>query len=340
MSMIRIPALLLDRVSATIDRYSLVSGSNSVLVAFSGGKDSALAAACLKAIGYRCVLVAVDLGYSRNWNTGLEQISSALGLPLQILSIRNSAFKAQLSQEDQEVVDVNLEVLQAFSPQNLTEGSPCTNCYNTKVTALRHFAMQNEFEWVVFGHHATDAIVSFLKSAFMYIDRWDYSHPCWDRVTFEKLIADFADELARSSGPTPLLDRVTQLAEENLATTDEPPVQDLVRGHPKQRIARPLLGIFESEVLSVVRGCAVRFEPSNCGHGSLESTRTPREMVHCRLFLGSEGLQPNLEKLHYLVKLIELGLSGDGRLKSNSRDRRSELLGVDYRPGLGVVTKL
>jgi tRNA(Ile)-lysidine synthase TilS/MesJ len=338
MSTITIPTLLIDRVSATIDRYSLISGTNRVLVAFSGGKDSAFAASCLKAAGYNCTLATVDLEYSPNWRNSPEQVASALDLPLQVLSIRNAAFRAELSREDQSVIDVNLDALQVFSPQRLAEGSPCTNCYNTKITALRHFAIQQEFEWIVFGHHATDAIVSLLKSAFMYIDRWDYSHPRWDRRTFEKLIAEFADELIRSSGPTPLFDRVTELAQMNLATTDEPPVQDLRRGHVEQKIARPLLGVLESEIVSIVRECAVLFEPSNCGHGSLESTRTPREMIHYGLFLTSENRRPNRERLEHLMRLVELGLSSDGRLISNSRERRSELLGADYRPGLDTQT--
>jgi 7-cyano-7-deazaguanine synthase in queuosine biosynthesis len=94
-----------------------------VIVAFSGGKDSAFAASCLKAIGYKCTLAAVDMEYSPNWRTGLEQIASARDLPLQILSIRNREFQAQLSQEERKVVDVNLEVLRLFNPHRLTEGN-------------------------------------------------------------------------------------------------------------------------------------------------------------------------------------------------------------------------
>ena len=250
-----------------------------------------------------------------------------------VVPARDPNVHAKLDQTTREYLKSRIVMLDNIGSSSMEMRSPCTECYNTKVTLLKLEAERQGATAIAFGHHATDAIASFLKAALMYIDRWDRGHLIWKRQNFSALIDESAVEFEAQSEAHPILDQIGSLAATDLAATDEPPMQSVGR---RLRIVRPLFGVFEHEIKLLQNTNCSAPEPSGCGHGATKETETPREMIHYHLLNRLLMCSCGAEHLLQLHDLASSGIKEDGALKMNTRNMRSDLLGAQYRPEAGL----
>lgn len=336
-----IPESLIARVKSVVNKYDLFENQKRIIVALSGGKDSLFATLALKALGYEVVPVAVDLDYSAGWAARIQALAEELGVTAQVVPVRSTSFQNLLAPDIRQQLTDRLVILDSFGSAPLSSASPCTQCYNTKITVLTEMAERDNINWVVFGHHATDAIASMLKAAMMYVDRWDRGHEIFSLTHFSSLVDEFESLLQHlDDGENYLLHRVCELVAGHYAATDEPPVQLLNKAKPGIKIARPLFGIFEYEIADFQLKTSLIPEPSGCGHGATVDSQTPREMIQFRILRKLSQTLRGCEQLHMFYGLLETGLTSTGWLVSNVREKRNVLLGETYRSGFGTDTKL
>jgi hypothetical protein len=330
-----IPLAAIEMVKNTISRYQLLSVNESVIVALSGGKDSLAVLRILKELGHQCFPVVVDMGYSDGWGARVANLAHCIGTEALVIPARSAAFQSALNQRAREDLNSRLVILDALETLPSESASPCTECYNSKVTVLKHEAEDRGIRSIVFGHHATDAIASFLKSALMYIDRFDYGHLRWSRTNFESIIELLHSELAACGHDGRIVSRIGYLATNHLAATDEPPVQTVEAASGDIRIIRPMFNLFEHEIVAMGMADVLTPEPSSCGHGATREKETPREMIHYRLLRNLVAENGGIEWLKFFSRLVDIGLNEDGSLIFNARNERAHLLGKDYRAGAG-----
>jgi len=338
-----VPRDLLDDVSAAIERYQLLEPRERVLVAVSGGKDSLLLARALAELGYEAKLVAVDMGYEDSWNTRVSTAAEEIGLHLAVIDVRSTAFQTAIGQKHQEYLNSQLSALDMISADAELTATPCTHCYNTKAVALSIAADAMRIRRVAFGHHATDAITSLLKSGLMYIDRWDIGHARFDRKNFSALIdnaIEQVDEHSKTRCGIPILARVRELVETGFAGTDEPPRQAPLAFDDGQEIIRPLFRIGEMRIIQFRTEVEWRTEGSGCGHGATRDTQTPREMIQHRLLRRLEDSAVGAQVVADLFKAVEERLAPDGSNFISARKRRADILGNSYKPALRYESKL
>jgi tRNA(Ile)-lysidine synthase TilS/MesJ len=337
---IYVPKDILSRVAETLEKYRLGRPKAEVLVAFSGGKDSTFTASVLSALGFQVKLLAIDMGYAAGWAERLRGMASAMSFPFDVLTVRESRFQEELDSVSQAAVRQKLTILNAMSTINANSPSPCTQCYNTKITAIAHYMRKLGYEWIAFGHHATDAVASFLKSALMYIDRWEKGSESWDRHRFGELVEEFYGQLTSRGTDRFLLSRMIDLVNKGFASTDEPPAQPLHRETPNLQIMRPLFEIFEHDIIEITNSWSLGFESSGCGHGSAQENETPREMIHYRILRPLSISEDGRNWLRLFFEILRAGIEINGRLKINARNSREQLLGPIYRSGMGADLKL
>jgi hypothetical protein len=208
---------------------------------------------------------------------------------------------------------------------------------------LQAIAEAEGISWVAFGHHATDAVASFLKSALMYIDRWDRGHEHYVRRNFISLVDELQQELSSSFDALPcgpLSHRISRLAGEFLASTDEAPTQPLLNHRPTVQIVRPLFYIYEHEIMMIHEAWGLQVESSGCGHSAAANTMTPRELVHYQFLRTVAGSTRGNKVLTFFHDLLASGIGGDGRVLHDARKNRDLLLGPAYRSGIGSGAKL
>lgn len=263
-----------------------------------------------------------------------------LGFEVGILDVRDGAFALSLATEPASAMVRNLSILDSIAPGSSI--TPCTFCYNSKVIGLASAAAQLKAPAIVFAHHATDAVASLLKSALMYIDRWDRQHAVYSRAQFADLVEHTADDFLRAGVTSPSFARVKELVYEGCAATDEPPVQPLLMSWTSTvglRVIRPLFDVWEPEIVAFFADSGLTAEDSGCGHSATAAYHTPRELVHHGLLdrLVREGAR---ELVSALASLVVHGLTPDGRLKINVRNERVRLLGDAYRGEVTCEPKL
>lgn len=330
----RVPKALLQRVEATIARYSLVDGTH-IAVATSGGKDSIFACLALRELGFEVSPVIVDMEFSPAWGeTVLGSLKSLEFGSATLINAREIAGLKAPANDTPNLLRRNLLALDAITDNEAaTAITPCTSCYNSKVLAIEGYFEHSGFTQIVFGHHATDAVSSFLKSALMYVDRWDQDNAVYERERFLKLCREFRGRIQEDEAR--VLHRIEQLANEGLATTDEPPRQSMRHGG-NQEIIRPLLGVWEFEVESFISEAGLTTEPSGCGHSVSTLTQTPRELVQYEVVRTVEALPVSAE----LLSLAMRNLDNEGKLTHNARRDRDALLGADYKKPFEGLEKL
>lgn len=322
--------LLLERVEQTIADYDLLP-SRDVLVACSGGKDSVYACRALRELDFQVTPILVDMGYETGW---AERVTSNLRLfdfvPV-VLMARTVSAPVSVSIERREALRQNLRVVDSLGQD--ARLTPCTSCYNSKILLLVDYLDRSGVDRIVFAHHATDATASLLKSALMYIDRWDRGNATYDPNRFRDLA-----RMARTqfeSNDRSWAVRLKALVLEGKASTDEPPVQAITY-RSGALIVRPLLGIWEHEVES--QGFELgQLEASGCGHTLSQTTQTPREIVQ---FETVRPLEANASVRDEFLSLMRVGLSGSGRLQADARRNRDSLLGPQYKVAPGGLKKL
>lgn len=330
-----LPFNVLEKTNKTISDYNLLIPGQTVGVAFSGGKDSLFTMLVLRELGYVVVPVIVDMGYEKDWGEKIVKLAEAVGFAnAEVLTARDSQVQRSLAEQAFAKVKSNIETLNdpsIFLTKNVT---PCTFCYNTKAILLENFAIKNNIDSIVFGQHAIDGIVSMLKAAFMYIDRWDNNNETFSHPRFSSLVDEILpvfmqppSEVFKSS----IYKRIEQLCAERLAATDDPPHQKLNASSGNIKLVRPLYRIYESVIIQYVQENNLKTEGSGCGHGATKETQTPREMIHYRILKLMDKSEDGHVVLDHLLKLTENGLSESGQLVANVRNSRDKLLGEKYK---------
>jgi tRNA(Ile)-lysidine synthase TilS/MesJ len=320
--------IILEKVEKCIFQYNMLLPTQEVIVGFSGGKDSTYVALVLHELGYRIKLVSIDMKYDSNWAERINKNAKEIGFTPQIISIDDSNMIKELC--DDETTEL-LESTYLLNKKKDTSffGSPCTKCYNSKIIVLGSIASKNQISKVVFGHHANDMISSLLKSGFMYIDRWDQGNMSFNRQTFESLIEQSIVEVQQKNNKASLLKRIETLTQRGLAGTDEPPLQIINKWNTNIDIIRPLLLVFEHEIIEECSIHKLKTEPSNCGHGDTKDSETPREMVYNRFLKNMYQTHDGKETLKWLHEVALSSILSNGRNKINVRNCRSEILGKD-----------
>jgi len=313
---------VLDAVEQTISRYQLLQEDESVLIAFSGGKDSSVTALVLRELGYDVHLATVG-GIWKNFDTrAVVKIGIDLGFKVDLIDVRGERYRRSLPLAEQRETAQSLKALENLGNRLASDGvmgatSPCTACYNMKITALGKLANRIGTNRIIFGHHQDDALASFLKSALMVDDYHVGGNQRYDTKRFTGLVARVKGEL---EGSTERLDRWGTYVREGKAGTDEPPRQIYYGEEEPLQIVRPLFEIAEKEILGIRAENSIRTEGSGCAHG-LELTRTAREIIHQDVVSGLD--ETNRERL---VGLVNDSLHSDGTWKSNVRKLRDKLL--------------
>mgnify|MGYP001434185763 FL=1 len=328
-----VPAHLLQRIQTFIGNFALL-GDEQVAVATSGGKDSVFACLALRDLGYSVVPVLVDMEFTQGWgNKVLDQMRSLNFDNATVLNARSLANTSKNPTTRSGLLKKNLLALDMISSGGpACDITPCTSCYNSKILSIEEHFEHAGFGRIVFAHHATDFVTSFLKSALMYIDRWDDTNKVYDRSRFLGLCQATREKL--EVGDDSVLNRLRTLASEGCASTDEPPRQ-LLRTATGPELVRPLLSVWESEIEEFVNAAELETEPSGCGHSISASTQTPRELVQYELVRPLEG-EPVLSELYSLALQ---NIDPEGRLTVDARRARDNILGTEYKQPFDGIRK-
>ncbi len=330
------PEHVLWQTKHIISNYHLLEPGQEVIVAYSGGKDSLFTMLVLRELGY-CVLPAiVDMGYEAGWGDKVKQMAETLGFHEAEVIVPNQYRQPERLSTIK--LNKNLEMLsdsQHFASRVL---SPCTFCYNTKAICLENFAKERGVDAVVFGQHALDAIASFLKSALMYIDRWDYEHTHFSHSEFSNLVDRLTPNFMPSEAEPAIFKRLEALVADGVAATDDPPMQKLNANQGNIRLIRPLFDVRESDIIAYVRQNNLLTEGSGCGHGDTKETQTPREMIYFRILRAIDEHPEAKLILDELMALVYKGLNPDGSLIHNVRNQRNQLLGIHYKGSMKCST--
>jgi hypothetical protein len=315
-------------IERAINRFPEICSADAT-IAFSGGKDSIALACGLAAMGRRVNLRAIDMGYSLEWRGRIESLAHSLSLPLEVIEV------SKLTEDDALDADVrhDLAVRRAFldgTAANSVAVTPCTNCYNCKIISLVHGTKAASRE-ILFAHHAEDALSSFLKSALMYIDRWEERRIVFDKDAFRSLGMRIANDLRE--GNQNVIDKVARLLADSKAHTSEPPIERRVLHGQDYVISRPLFFVKEADTSALAYASGVRPESSGCGHSSSAVTRTPREIVHHELLPIVAETKRGRAALGAILDLLSESLLADGTATADVRGMRHILLGIDYKGG-------
>lgn len=330
---------LIATVGDTIARFDLIHKENRVVVAFSGGKDSALIAWTLSELGYDVSMVSIDMGYEPGWGERIKAAGKRIGFDVHVLDV-NTVRIGDLSRES----DLTSNLRALFTQNPSTSFTPCTHCYNSKILLLAQFFEDFAQDKVVFGHHQTDAIASLIKSAMYYIDRWDLQHESFDRQNYESLAKELLGELldcySDRTSSSRLLQRMQVLTTSGVAATDEPPVENVKLSGFLLPIIRPLFDVSEFEVIQCCTELGLTVEPSGCGHTNTAMTQTPREIVHYRILRyvdSSDWAQFISTKF---APMIDMGIDEHGVRTYDPRRTRPSLLGDAYKSSNSGIDKL
>lgn len=313
-------ATILQTIERTARKYTLFRDT-PVVLAYSGGKDSIVAADALRGLGVPFVPVTVDMGYSQLFAERVINLARSQGTTLTVLGARESnAIQAPMRSE----INRRLELLQGPSKQT---ASPCTHCYSVKLIKICEFAIAQGLRTIVFAHHETDALSSLIKEALFYIDVHVRGHVVFQRENYLGLIEELSKDLRMKRVDGLAADLITVIRTADL-TTDEPPRQD-VSIFPDLEIVRPMFELSEDNIRFVIESIEtdLRPESSGCGHTLSRATQTPRELVQ---YQALAGITKNVRDV--FVQAMQSSLRPDGSVHERSRLRRAARLGPGYRP--------
>lgn len=323
---ITISEAVLEKTDLLLNRYQMVDKKQPILLAFSGGKDSLLTSLVLTELGYNALAIHINMGFpnSKDHTKYILEMAKRFHIKIEVFNVTNSNMQSKLPKAIRDNICKRLEIL-FNQTQNIDDNyTPCTHCYNVKFLVLQYLANLYNVEHIALGHHGTDAIVSLLKSALMYIDRWDRKHETFSRSNFEQLII----ELTKDHKNNEILPRIEELVKQDCASTDEPPVKiNLMEAYGQQlKVIRPLFNVFEHDIRKIYANTSIKFRFDGCEH-NVKLRLTPRELIHCKLF----ATEASLELMQYLHQIITYSLNQDGTMRFDARNNRSKLLGKQYK---------
>lgn len=323
----------LDTIKKTITEFKLIEDSQKVTIALSGGKDSIFLALHLRELGYEIEPLTVDMGYSPNWKEEILLLGDKVGLGITVLNAKGEEVTKQLSLPQASFHQDSIKFLEEFDFKSNINVTPCTQCYNVKLLAINTHLKRNGEEKVAFGFHATDAIVSFLKSTIMFMDRWDAGHTTFNRNNFIAAVEDLRSIVLRNTFTgSNFFNRLKELTLENLVATDEPPLKKVSIFSEEVLIVSPLFAIPEFIIQEFMTKNSIATQGSGCGHGATQSTQTPREIIHWDLIWKITNKETLDSFQRQLMQLVKLGITRTGELMRDVRKERSKILGETYKP--------
>lgn len=329
-----LPLEILDNVNHIITQYNLLP-EKDVIVAFSGGKDSLFLCFVLRELGYVVKPITFDVGYNIDWKNA-KKIAERFKFKLNILNIE---YINEKNPHLLNVIENNFKEIQAVSSGKHERLTICTPCYNSKMLLLSEWCKNNDgIQQITLGHHGTDTVASFLKSYFMYIDRWSLQHITYNESNFIELLKEMkpifkneADTLKHTSEWIQMI----ELLRRGKIGTDEPIRRNIV--NTDYTIMRPMFCVQERDIKDYFKGMDIEFQESECSVRKLKDTNkfTPREMVH---YLLLDDMPQ--ETLTLILSLILESLDSNGYNIVDVRKNRIEILGEEYKSGAFSSEKL
>jgi tRNA(Ile)-lysidine synthase TilS/MesJ len=314
---------LVTIIKSCVAKYDLIHSNDGVIVALSGGKDSLVLCIILRELEIPYSPVVIDMGYSPGWGARILSNAQACGIFPSVVEVR------QFSEiDDNASVRERLKILDEGFAGREHFFTPCTYCHGVKISVLRETALRLGAPSIALGQHRTDAAVSLIKEALMHIDHGRSLRGNFSRARYQELVDEFATE-ARSfvDGDTPLMREIAGLVRSGKIDTDEPP-RETLPDSGNIDIIRPMFDATERDIIALQRSLALAVEDSGCFHGLHPSTYTPREMIHYGVLQSLDN--PAFDE--WVNRMVMLGIDAQGKQIVRSRSRRSEFLGIGYKP--------
>ncbi len=132
------------KVSKTMIQYSMLKKNDRILIAFSGGKDS---------------IVVSDILYSIKGKVGFD-------FELSAVMIGNSHLNVKYINNKME--RIKLKIID-FKPENIKKNknnSYCQICSRIRRGSIYQYAVENNYNKIVLGHHLDDVIETFFMNQF------------------------------------------------------------------------------------------------------------------------------------------------------------------------------
>lgn len=320
---------ILERIENVINKCHVDS---KILVAYSGGKDSYFLCMALRELGIDFEPIIFDIGYNIDWTYQIELLKLN---QIQVRLLDDSYINKNMNKHDRNIISQYYNMVQTNVKENLT---PCTPCYNAKIILLWHYAKISGITKCAFGHHGSDAVTSFLKSLFMYIDRYEQQHQRFDIQEFYNLVERYKPIFAleeKKFKNSDLYQKAEYLIYDGKIGTDEPIRQkcgDL-------DIIRPLFFILEDEIKKESLIKEKSFLKAECFIKGVrkEGRESPREYIQGRICMDEEMNKNNIKQL---LQLIYQNLNKDGSLKYDARRARKTILGSLYEMNLQSCNKI
>lgn len=318
-------------VSNCIKDYNLLDSNKDIIVAYSGGKDSFSLCKILLSLGYHLRPVIIDIGYDVDWSCAIKNLQT-LGLSCEVISIE---FVSKYLKNIFHEVNVFFDKVKEINKKGQNALTTiCTPCYNAKHLILCELTKLYNINTVAFGHHGTDAVASFLKSYFMFIDRWELSHEIfaihniYRLVDATKCYFDNKDVFNHI-----LFKKLVDLINKRKISTDEPPLSKV---NENVRFIRPLFYCMEKDVKEYVPLGEYSYVRSECEY----KFRT-KKILTSREYIQEKILNENLDEdiFNILISLIRLGLKVTGEVVYDARRNRDIILGKNYKND-GICQKL
>lgn len=317
------------RVRDTIKRYSLIAKNETVVVAFSGGKDSLFLVQVLSKLGFSVLPVLVNIGINKRELDLVDRVCYGFGVKFEIIDINDDSLFNQIE------LDYMLErfdFLKRFNQMKNVDINPCTQCYNVKVVALRGFCRKAGIRKIALGHHYNDVLVSFLKSVFYYIDRWDYGHKVFSiKNYYDLVLKSQADFTGKDFYCSNMYKKIELLVRDGVVSTDEAPLDDVGMSGYETMIIRPLFDVLEGDIKKYYNAQEGFVDVQGCVFKDKNSI-TPREivkkeivdMINMKYYSGCM----------FMRDFVTKNITNQGRLRINVRNNRVALLGVNYKNGV------
>lgn len=335
---------MFNDVLVGIRRFASAWGRNlpvDITVAYSGGKDSFSLARGLQLAEYNPRLISIDMQYSGTFCFNIEASAALLGLTSTLINPREMD-RSKISLLTKRRLQAFLNLLDKSGTMVTDTFTPCTACYNSKIISLALHLAGTESAIVAFGHHATDAVVSYLKSFIMYYDRWITGNQSFSLSRFERAARYILDEVKKAPtlSQSDAIRLMLSLSLEGKIGTDEPPVQLTKIDERVFKIIRPLYFVSEQTIKEASAGTAHVLNASDCGHTLNGTLSTARDLTK-DLFFGDYNTNARMRHFHRLIHQdITKNLKPDGTPIVSVRQHRSALLGASYKANSGVAMKL